>query len=433
MERLISSAPYAASGQEGSLQYNTTFVTKLLTNYRSHPCILRLPNALFYMNDLVVGADMSVTHGCVGKMGFKGLEGRGLERSNLKLAKLFATPRMRWGWLEACVLRGCAPAAACSFPIIFHHVVGKDEREGNSPSWFNIQEVALVGKYVNALLSMRANRLTPLDIGCITAYRKQVQRIRVVTSKSPEIKVGSVEEFQGQERRAIIMSTVRSSVEHLEFDTKHRLGFLTNPKRFNVAITRAKAMLVIIGNAEVLVNDPQWASLLEYVHRNGGWVGGAPPAAVLSASSAHGPAGTDIEDDWFRHLTRTSDVAAAVSAGGVGGVVAAGPAPGTAGVRNPKVPGTTNAPAADATSGAEGDAELAILEQLSRLSLSQLPATNLLQPTSNGAHPSAAWSNDARDDGVPVPETGTATPWGPTDWGFVGAVQVEGGEMPRWD
>ncbi|GFH23367.1 C2H2-type domain-containing protein, partial [Haematococcus lacustris] len=111
MERLISSAPYAASGQEGSLVYNSTFVTKLLTNYRSHPCILRLPNALFYMNDLVVGADMSVTHGCVGKMGFKGLEGRGLERSNL------------------------------NFPIIFHHVVGKDEREGNSPSW-KLEEAA---------------------------------------------------------------------------------------------------------------------------------------------------------------------------------------------------------------------------------------------------------------------------------------------------
>jgi helicase MOV-10 len=75
--------------------------------------------------------------------------------------------------------------------------------------------------------------------------------------------VGSVEEFQGQERRAILISTVRSSHDHLEFDAKHRLGFLANPKRFNVSITRAKALIVIVGNPAILLHDPncRWQSV----------------------------------------------------------------------------------------------------------------------------------------------------------------------------
>lgn len=143
-------------------------------------------------------------------------------------------------------------------------------------------------QYVEALLDMRANRPAPVDIGVITPYRKQVQRIRIVLRKisqdikvgreklqpcsccrlhykcgccalalpCPLLQVGSVEEFQGQERKVILISTVRSSHEHLEFDAKHRLGFLANPKRFNVSLTRAKALVVVIGNPGVLVHDP---------------------------------------------------------------------------------------------------------------------------------------------------------------------------------
>lgn len=45
---------------------------------------------------------------------------------------------------------------------------------------------------------------------------------------------------------------VRSNPDIIEKDLKHRLGFLANPKRFNVALTRAKALTVIIGNPKVL-------------------------------------------------------------------------------------------------------------------------------------------------------------------------------------
>jgi superfamily I DNA and/or RNA helicase len=56
------------------------------------------------------------------------------------------------------------------------------------------------------------------------------------------------------------MSTVRSSHDHLEFDAKHRLGFLSNPKRFNVSITRAKALVVVVGNPAILMHDPNCES-----------------------------------------------------------------------------------------------------------------------------------------------------------------------------
>ena len=62
-----------------------------------------------------------------------------------------------------------------------------------------------------------------------------------------QIKVGSVEEFQGQQRRVIIVTTVRSNTEWIKSDQKHCLGFLAQPKRFNVALTRAQSLLIVIG------------------------------------------------------------------------------------------------------------------------------------------------------------------------------------------
>ena len=55
-----------------------------------------------------------------------------------------------------------------------------------------------------------------------------------------------------QERKVIIVSTVRSQQKFLAHDFRHKLGFLRNPKRFNVAITRAKALLIVVGNPYLL-------------------------------------------------------------------------------------------------------------------------------------------------------------------------------------
>ena len=137
------------------------------------------------------------------------------------------------------------------FPVVFHSIAGKDIREASSPSFFNIEEASLVKKYVQDLMADQRLRLGehfsnkntwepyiysvgPEHIGVISPYAAQCGKIRkTLTSVAGRIKVGSVEEFQGQERRVIIVSTVRSNAEFILSDIRHSLGFVANPRRFN--------------------------------------------------------------------------------------------------------------------------------------------------------------------------------------------------------
>jgi helicase MOV-10 len=59
----------------------------------------------------------------------------------------------------------------------------------------------------------------------------------------------------------------------VDFDIKHTLGFVANPRRFNVAMTRAQALLIVIGDPVVLSLDPMWREFLNFVHDGGGWRG----------------------------------------------------------------------------------------------------------------------------------------------------------------
>ena len=59
----------------------------------------------------------------------------------------------------------------------------------------------------------------------------------------------------------------------MDFDEKYQLGFLSNEKRFNVAITRAKALLIVIGNPKVLEQDDDWNDFIKHVVNGGGYTG----------------------------------------------------------------------------------------------------------------------------------------------------------------
>lgn len=235
LERLMGQPLYARP-------YNQHCITKLVKNFRSHPKLLELPSRLYYDKELVPAADPVLVNSL---LHFEGLPAQ----------------------------------ARGKFPLIFHGVIGQDQREEKSPSFFNPQEVVTVLDYVRMILSMKKNAVMAKDIGVISPYRRQVQKIREKLSKAKDLKdvkditVGSTEEFQGQERRVIIISCVRSSPEWLRTDQEYKLGFLKNCKRFNVAITRAKALLIVIGNPHILGQDPDWRALITYAQDNGGYKG----------------------------------------------------------------------------------------------------------------------------------------------------------------
>ena len=78
------------------------------------------------------------------------------------------------------------------------------------------------------------------------------------------IRVGTVDDYQGQEEKIIVISTTLTNRERLTSDREHSLGFMANPKRFNVALTRAMALCVVVGNPYVMLAEPHWRSLLQY-------------------------------------------------------------------------------------------------------------------------------------------------------------------------
>ena len=92
------------------------------------------------------------------------------------------------------------------------------------------------------------------DIGIISPYADQV---KLIQEKTP-VEVKTVDGFQGREKEIIIISTVRSNPHG-------NIGFLKDLRRLNVAITRAKRKLIIIGNTNTLITNPTYARLIEFV------------------------------------------------------------------------------------------------------------------------------------------------------------------------
>lgn len=82
--------------------------------------------------------------------------------------------------------------------------------------------------------------LSPRDIGIITPYAMQVRAIQHSLQTMDEIRIGSVEDFQGLERKIVLISTVRTCSGGVIVDAARRLGFVKCPKRINVAMSRAR-------------------------------------------------------------------------------------------------------------------------------------------------------------------------------------------------
>ena len=162
-----------------------------------------------------------------------------------------------------CELPGVRAEALTEAPVRFIDTAGAgydEEREPDGESRLNPQEAALVGRKVRALL---AAGVRPGDVAVIAPYAAQVRRLRELLPVSG-LEIDSVDGFQGREKEAVILSLVRSN-------TENEIGFLADVRRTNVALTRARRALIVVGDSATLSALPFYRRLFEHLEAIGAY------------------------------------------------------------------------------------------------------------------------------------------------------------------
>ena len=152
--------------------------------------------------------------------------------------------------------------------LISHSSLFKEEFVGESFGRINKAEAELTLLALeNYFKKIGKERILQerLDVGVISPYRAQVQYLRHLFKKREFFKpyrslisVNTVDGFQGQERDIILISLVRANDEG-------QIGFLRDLRRMNVAITRARMKLIILGDASTMTRHPFYKKLFEYI------------------------------------------------------------------------------------------------------------------------------------------------------------------------
>ena len=158
---------------------------------------------------------------------------------------------------------------------------GGEEFVGNSFGRVNKREAELTLDVLRRYFVKIGKRRVldeQIDVGVISPYRAQVQYLRALIKKDAFFKpfrhllsVNTVDGFQGQERDVILISLVRSNAEG-------QIGFLRDLRRMNVAITRARMKLMILGDPATLCRHPFYKRLYDYVRSLGGTEAADPEA-----------------------------------------------------------------------------------------------------------------------------------------------------------
>jgi hypothetical protein len=193
----------------------------LATNYRSHPEVFRFSSMTWYEDKMLPG----------------------------KAPEDFPPiPGIYWpqrGWQRT----------------VFVHVEGMEAKvEGGSIG--NAEErkvVRFILQDVFALNKWDTEELVNEKVGVISPYAGQCDLLRseIREETGRNITTSTVDSFQGSERDVIVASTVRSG---------NTLGFLTDFRKLNVLLTRARAGTVVVGNARTLQRDGVWSKLLSFLH-----------------------------------------------------------------------------------------------------------------------------------------------------------------------
>ena len=223
---IIMSKKAAAAGLSQSLFERLIMLgirpLRLQVQYRMHPCLSEFPSNTFYEGTLQNGVTLA-------------------ERTPSDHDIEWPNPNK---------------------PMYFYVCSGTEEMSASGTSYLNRSEAQAVEKIVTLIMK---SGVVGSRIGVITPYEGQraftvaymAQNGSLKSSAYADIEVASVDAFQGREKDYIILSTVRSNEQG-------GIGFLNDPRRLNVALTRAKYGLVIAGNARVLARQPLWHLLISH-------------------------------------------------------------------------------------------------------------------------------------------------------------------------
>ena len=161
-------------------------------------------------------------------------------------------------------------------PLVFIDTAGKgweERRSADDPSTSNPDQAARTALEARRLLG---RGLRPADLAIITPYYAQVRLLRDLLGDltAEGLDVGTVDGFQGREKEAILLDLVRSNPDGA-------VGFLADTRRMNVAITRARRALLIVGDSSTIGHHAYYSGLLEAIEAHGAWVSAweddAPP------------------------------------------------------------------------------------------------------------------------------------------------------------
>ncbi len=155
-------------------------------------------------------------------------------------------------------------------PLIWIDTAGCGYEESQplkSRSYYNPEEGQLLIQWLVQHIDSLNFPKAPQEIGVIAPYRAQVEWLKANFKLQPlphQLEIATVDSFQGEERDLICLSLVRSN-------ERGEIGFLQDLRRINVAITRARKQVVLIGDSATLSQHPFYETLLDYAHLVDGW------------------------------------------------------------------------------------------------------------------------------------------------------------------
>jgi senataxin len=168
-------------------------------------------------------------------------------------------------------------------PVLFINMRGREVRTGTS--YTNEDEARRLVETLQAL--NQRGVFSEESVGVLTPYKAQVRLLQrklrdlkysssttsstnTVIKLDEVVEVNSIDGFQGRERDVILFSTVRCTTNGSNsHSARAQIGFVADERRLNVAITRARKLLLIFGHADTLSIDPGWKALLQSLERRG--------------------------------------------------------------------------------------------------------------------------------------------------------------------